>query len=160
MTLNQVTVAPTPDLRDVLPNANFVDAFETVLPSRESADLLTTRIMTKSPKWINHLLDLRNLVMAPFGLVTKEVDLPHGQSRLGMFPVISSNQNRTILGFDDRHLDFRIVIDALPKGENDTRLRLATAVRTHNIFGRIYLAIVLPFHRLIVPAMLRRAKGT
>jgi hypothetical protein len=31
-----------------------------------------------------------------------------------------------------------------------------TVVLTHNLLGRVYLAIILPFHRLIVRAMLRQ----
>ena len=31
-----------------------------------------------------------------------------------------------------------------------------TLVKTHNLFGRIYLATILPFHRLIVRNMLQR----
>jgi hypothetical protein len=31
-----------------------------------------------------------------------------------------------------------------------------TLVKTHNRLGRAYLAIILPFHRLIVRAMLRQ----
>jgi len=30
-----------------------------------------------------------------------------------------------------------------------------TLVKTNNLLGRIYLTIIMPFHRLIVPAMLR-----
>ncbi|MFN5667591.1 DUF2867 domain-containing protein, partial [Bradyrhizobium sp.] len=32
-------------------------------------------------------------------------------------------------------------------------------VLTHNWLGRTYLAVIMPFHRLIVPAMLRKAGG-
>ena len=31
-----------------------------------------------------------------------------------------------------------------------------TLVKTHNWLGRTYLAIILPFHRLVVRAMLRQ----
>ena len=31
-----------------------------------------------------------------------------------------------------------------------------TLVRTHNFLGRAYLAIILPFHRLVVRALLRQ----
>ena len=34
-----------------------------------------------------------------------------------------------------------------------------TLVLTHNWLGRTYLAVIMPFHRLIVPAMLRKAGG-
>lgn len=31
-----------------------------------------------------------------------------------------------------------------------------TPVMTHNLPGRVYLATIMPFHRIIVPAMLRQ----
>lgn len=31
-----------------------------------------------------------------------------------------------------------------------------TLVMTHNLLGRVYLATIMPFHRIIVPAMLRQ----
>ena len=74
--------------------------------------------------------------------------------RLGLFPVVSQQPDRVVLGFDDRHLDFRLVVDAPGNGD----VTGTTLIRTHNLLGRIYLAIVLPFHRIIVPAMLRRAR--
>ena len=43
---------------------------------------------------------------------------------------------------------------------NALGLGLATTlVLTHNWLGRTYLAVIMPFHRLIVPAMLRKAGG-
>jgi hypothetical protein len=35
----------------------------------------------------------------------------------------------------------------------------ATQALTHNLPGRIYLAMILPFHRLIFPSMLRQVAG-
>jgi hypothetical protein len=60
-----------------------------------------------------------------------------------------------VAGFNDHHLDFRVVVD-VAAGEQVTA---TTLVKTHNFLGRLYLAIVLPFHRLIVRSMLRRAFG-
>ncbi len=39
-------------------------------------------------------------------------------------------------------------------GEARQRISATTLVETHNLLGRLYLAIVKPFHRMIVPAML------
>jgi hypothetical protein len=36
---------------------------------------------------------------------------------------------------------------------------LTTLVLTHNWLGRTYLAIILPFHRLIAPTLLRQVAG-
>jgi hypothetical protein len=39
---------------------------------------------------------------------------------------------------------------------NVRQVTATTLVKTHNWFGRTYLAIIIPFHRLIVPALLRQ----
>ncbi len=36
---------------------------------------------------------------------------------------------------------------------------VTTFVKTHNLLGRAYLAAVMPFHKIIVPAMLGRVNG-
>lgn len=155
--MTDVSSIAAPNLDLVLPNLDFVDAFQIVVPQRANAEVFTQYMMTNPPVWVSKLLALRNLVMTPFGLKTKVSHIPENQLRYGMFPVISASPDRTILGFDDHHLDFRIVIDAAPQGLSETRLVMSTAIRTHNILGRVYLALVLPFHRLIVPVTLRTA---
>jgi Protein of unknown function (DUF2867) len=74
---------------------------------------------------------------------------------IGIFPVISETPDRLIAGFNDKHLDFRVVVDVAAPG-NCREVTATTLVKTHNWLGRTYLAIILPFHRLIVPAMLRQ----
>jgi hypothetical protein len=39
---------------------------------------------------------------------------------------------------------------------NGQRVTATTLVLTHNLLGRAYLAIILPFHRLIVRSLLRQ----
>jgi hypothetical protein len=73
-----------------------------------------------------------------------------------MFPVLSTSDHQVVLGFDDWHLDFRIVMEAA-ESKQGTRLRATTLVRRKNLFGRLYIALVGPFHRMIVPAALRSA---
>jgi hypothetical protein len=72
-----------------------------------------------------------------------------------MFPVLSETPQRIIAGLDDRHLDFRVVVDVAGSGAG-RRVTATTVVLTHNLLGRVYLTIILPFHRLIVRAMLRQ----
>jgi hypothetical protein len=148
-----ISVNP-PDFAAVLPSSNFVDAFEFTVPLKADSYAFTKHIMAATPVWVSKLLRLRNILMAPLGLQTE--DAPSTGEKFGMFPVISSDDKRTILGFDDKHLDFRIVLDAVPVA-GSTKLTLSTAVRTHNLFGRAYLAVVMPFHKVIVRTMLRRA---
>jgi hypothetical protein len=48
-----------------------------------------------------------------------------------------------------------LVVDVAPLGDRQ-RVTATTLVLTHNWLGQSYLALILPFHRLIVRAMLRR----
>jgi hypothetical protein len=69
--------------------------------------------------------------------------------------VLSESSNRLVAGFNDKHLDFRVVVDVASSGHGQ-RVTATTLVLTHNLLGRVYLAIILPFHRLIVRTMLRQ----
>jgi len=60
-----------------------------------------------------------------------------------------------VAGFDDKHLDFRIVVD-VTGGAGGRQVSATTLVKTNNSLGRVYLTIIMPFHRMIVPAMLRK----
>jgi hypothetical protein len=69
--------------------------------------------------------------------------------------VLSETPERLVAGFDDRHLDFRVVVDVTISGAAQ-QVTATTLVRTHNWLGRSYLAVILPFHRLVVRALLRQ----
>lgn len=137
---------------DILPGADWWDRFEGEMVSPKSSSLDVSRLLLDHPPlWISRLMILRNRVVSLFGL--KTVELAAGASA-GGFPVLSSTPERTVLGFDDRHLDFRIVIDLEETGSRQ-RVSVTTIVRRRNLFGRLYLLIVGPFHRRIVPATMR-----
>jgi Protein of unknown function (DUF2867) len=98
---------------------------------------------------------LRNIMVAPFGLKTSGAAerVPH--DIIGIFPVVSETPERLVAGFNDKHLDFRVVVDVATAGRQQS-ITATTLVLTHNWLGRTYLAIILPFHRLVVRAMLRQ----
>jgi Protein of unknown function (DUF2867) len=108
-----------------------------------------------SPPWIKSLLAVRNLLVAPFGLKTGVREKVGASDVIGIFPVVAESPDRLVLGFDDSHLDFRVIVDVASAGSH-CRVTVTTLVRTHNIFGRVYLAAVLPFHRIIVRSTLRQ----
>jgi Protein of unknown function (DUF2867) len=74
---------------------------------------------------------------------------------IGIFPVVSETPGRLVAGLNDKHLDFRVVVDIATSGHGQC-VTATTLVLTHNLLGRIYLAIILPFHRLVVRALLRQ----
>ena len=155
MTVDEVT--PSVETGTVLAGAQFTDAFRVSinginLNARRAAE----KLLAHNPGWIDALLRLRNTLVRPFGLKTSGFGEPASGGMIGIFPVISETPERIVAGFDDRHLDFRVVVD-VEASRPGHRVTATTLVRTHNLLGRAYLAVVLPFHRLIVRSLLRHA---
>ncbi|MCG6206629.1 DUF2867 domain-containing protein [Rhodopseudomonas sp. HC1] len=149
-------IRPTVERDVLLPGAQFVDAFCIGIGDRAlDARTAAVRMIEQGPSWIGMLMRLRNLIVAPFGLKTPTRDRPAHGDTIGIFPVRSETPQRIVAGFDDSHLDFRVVID-VEGGENGRRVVASTLVRTNNRIGRIYLATIMPFHRAVVRAMLRQ----
>ena len=149
-------VIPAIDGDALLAGAQFADAFcieisDCNLDARRAAE----RMMARQPRWAEALLSLRNLLVAPLGLKTSGADPTAPRDMIGIFPVVDETPDRLVAGFNDRHLDFRVVVDVTAPG-GVRRVTATTLVKTHNRLGRIYLAIIMPFHRLIVPALLRQ----
>ncbi len=149
-------IRPTVDRDAVLPGAGFVDAFSIGIGGRAlDARTAATRMIERGPQWIGILMRLRNLIVAPFGLKRPPPNPPGGSDTIGIFPVKSETPQRLVAGFDDSHLDFRLVIE-IDGDASGRRVVASTLVRTNNRLGRIYLATIMPFHRLVVRAMLRQ----
>jgi len=104
------------------------------------------------------LLVLRDAIVAPFGITTSRTAQRIPADRVGMFPVLSETPQRLVAGLNDSHLDFRVLVDVAP-AQGGTRITATTVVLTHNWIGRAYLTIIMPFHRLVVRALLKQAAG-
>jgi hypothetical protein len=150
-------VDPTADTGPLLAGAQFSDAFRvavngTALDARHAAE----QMLSRQPRWITTLMALRDRLVMPFGLKTSaDLVVKTFSDTIGIFPVLSQSPDRLVAGFDDRHLDFRVVIDVAASGPGQ-EVTATTLVLTHNRLGRTYLAIILPFHRLVVRSMLRQ----
>jgi hypothetical protein len=149
-------VDPNPDTGVLLPGAQFADAFRiTVDDSALDARRAAERMLGRSPRWVERLLGLRNRLVAPFGLKTGASKQAGASGIIGIFPVVSQTPDRLVAGFNDSHLDFRVVVDVAASGGGQ-EVTATTLVLTHNLLGRVYLATILPFHRLVVRALLRQ----
>lgn len=146
--------APDPAFVASLPGTDFSDAFAIMIPrggldARDVAALA----FSKLPDWAGWLLKIRNAVMRPFGIKTDEI----GSS----LPVLLENAEEVVVGLNDDHLDFRTqfrtdTIRLGPDGPDLGLITLTTIVRTHNRWGRVYLAVIMPFHRMVVRSLLKR----
>lgn len=141
-----------------LPDADWADRFELALDGKGvTAAEAAERSLGRSPRWVRVLLGLRNRIVSVVGLKSSAPS-----SRLGLigaFPVVSKSDDEVVLGFDDKHLDFRIVVDVRAGSAVNQIVGVTTLVRRHNTLGRVYLMAVTPFHKAIVPTLLSRVAG-
>ena len=153
----KVAARPLPEPGILLSGASFGDSFTVTTEGQHlDAPEATRRAFEHTPEWVSCLMALRNFLVRPFHLKT-DVDARRASaSRIGFFPVLSQSPTEVVLGLDDRHLDFRVSVEVRELGGGRQEISASTAVKPHNLFGRTYLAVVKPFHRVIVPAMLEQ----
>ncbi len=120
------------------------------------------RCLKAAPAWFKSLFRLRNALVRPFGLrggapadIGTVKRKPHYAigDRMGWFKLFHQGDQEIIVGADDKHLDFRLSLykQELPQG---VRFTATTIVSTHNRAGRIYLWLILPFHKLGMKSLL------
>jgi len=122
---------------------------------------------SSGPKWVGKIFTLRNNIVSIFGLKTsgnitnRERQLANFKcepgEQLGLFKVFAKTENEVILGEDDKHLNFRVslYLEQQTNGTKKKNLIVTTTVEFNNWFGRLYFLPVRPFHKLIVPTMLK-----
>jgi hypothetical protein len=160
-----VALPPESGVTGFYPSVELADAFAIRLADSASLDpdLLARFIFSNQPAWIKWLTDLRDVMVAGFGLKTARhlETLATGApaQRLGIFRIYRTTDTEIIVGEDDKHLDFRVsVLCSCGAAPGSGRmLTVSTVVHCHNLLGRIYLFVIAPFHRMVVKASLRRA---
>ena len=128
---------------------DFTDTFSLRLPPGSSRDVEhwhRALVTAGGPAWVAALFAVRNRVAQGLGL-----DTAGGSSDTSPFTPLTRTGDTLVVGADDKHLDFRGVLRVV--GDD---LQCATVVHEHNMLGKAYFTVVKPFHRRIVPALLRR----
>jgi hypothetical protein len=163
--VKEVALPPESAVASAFKSVNLADAFSIQLPSGASKnpDVLARFIFSVQPSWIRALTDVRDAIVAAFGLKTAKhlatLSSDPAAERIGIFRVFGTSETEVVLGENDKHLDFRVSILCTPDSPPSTRsqLTLSTVVHCHNHLGRTYLSVIAPFHRQVVKASLRRA---
>lgn len=148
---------------------DYSDSYQAVVqPASQSltpADL-GKAFFAASPPWVDYLFSLRNKLVGLFGLKVPDTQNRQQQiarftatpgEKAGLFRVFSGQVNELILGENDKHLDFRVSLLLEDRADQpfEKVLTVTTTVYVHNRMGRLYFIPVKPFHRLIVPVMLK-----
>jgi len=162
----RVRAVPLPQpsaVADWYPAADLADAFAVVLPNEATSDLLALgqAVLAVPPAWVKALLALRDVIVTPFGIKTTraiEHELrANGVPCIGIFRILSTADTEAVVGERDSHLDFKASLLLQTDGDGRRQLVVTTVVRCNNWIGRIYLAVIAPFHRRVVRSSLRRA---
>ena len=146
-------------------STDYADAYSIELPDGVSThpETLARFIFGLRSPVTSVLLGVRDALVGGLGLKTAKHALclaaESKAERINIFRIYSAGQTEILLGEDDKHLDFRVsVLCSAPQARHGQhRLTLSTVVHCHNRFGRAYIRVIAPFHRMIVRSSLRRA---
>jgi hypothetical protein len=161
-----VTTVPVPTesvIFGLYPIISFADAYSIELPPGASGDpeTLARFVFSQKSAVVSGLLAIRDALVGSFGIKTTRQLASHQSegepARIGMFRIYSSGNSEIVLGEDDKHLDFRLSLMCSNLSHDTRQVILSTVVHCHGRFGRIYIGLIAPFHRVIVKSALRRA---
>jgi hypothetical protein len=159
--IERTDLPPDSRLSSSYEQAGFADAFSVALSAAAAhdAESLARHIFEQQPQWIAMLLRFRDILVGPFGL-KRAVDLRGRQDgRIDIFRVFERYPDEIVLGEDDTHLDFRVSVLVQPPSQGRPRQVIVTTLVFYNrLLGRAYIALIAPFHRMVVRASLDRAQ--
>lgn len=162
-------------IRGLLSRIDYQDTFEAELPQGCTLPLhvLAHHMFAHSPKAVERLMRLRDMIVGPLGLKTagkaartRGTTAPSGDTipepaigdRLGIFRLAHKEENLLLFKESDTHLEFVLALERVTENSTENRadkLRLSTCVRFNNTLGRAYFLVVRPFHERIVPMCMR-----
>lgn len=151
-------------------NYDYIDSFQGFIIDKNNEVTILSILkafFSSSPKWIETLFTIRNKIVGCFGLKTSEKaknkqdiianlkGVPNEQ--IGLFKIFESTPNEIIMGENDKHLNFRVSLFLKSSLSNPTKkyITTTTTVVYNNWLGKLYFLPVKPFHKIIVPAILR-----
>lgn len=153
---DRVTATDTPPALVALAGLerpDFLDCYAVDLRRGMSRDVgawYDALAAASTPPWFRPLIRVRAVLARGLRLDTAQWSPDQSPLQLRF-----RAPDTVVCGEDDRHLDFRALLHVESAADDRGRLLLATVVQRHNVTGRAYFALVRPFHRRIVPAILR-----
>jgi hypothetical protein len=152
--------------RDLIDKCDFRDSWRAPLARPELAIVeVFFALFGHTPVWMKLLLIVRNAAARLVGLeapTVAEIMNPRiGQTysvgdKIGPWPIFFLGGNEIVAGRNNKHMDFRLsVLKATDDGT--TSVVVSTICTVHNLFGRIYLFVIVPFHRSGVRSLMRNA---
>ncbi len=137
-------------------HAYYKDSYCIVLQDESSNPIkLFHAVFSHRPTWINLVMVTRNWIARRVGLEASsacEIMTPKISDRyevgakIGAWPIYAITTSEIVVGRDNSHLDFRLSV-LRDTGSTGSSAVFSTVCVVHNVFGKVYLWFVLPFHR-------------
>lgn len=156
--ISKVNLPAGSQLYHYLEKTDFEDAYAFRSQSAGlSMEDIYIRIFNTAPLWVEYAMRLRNVLVAPFGLKTEiEKNRPpmikEGE-KSGIFRIYKILENEIVAGEDDKHLNFRVSVHR--NMVSSPVITVSTIVQYNNAFGRMYMTLISPFHKMVVKSILK-----
>jgi Protein of unknown function (DUF2867) len=155
--------------RGLIRNAHFHDSYRAPLtrPELGIVDVFFA-VFGHTPLWMKLLLIVRNAAAGLSGLEVPSVgeimkpevrDTYRAGEKIGPWPIFFICDKEIIAGRNNKHMDFRLSVLKEMSGDAMSVV-VSTICATHNVFGKIYLFFIIPFHRGGVQSLMSRAVVT
>ena len=152
--------------REVIESAYFCDSYRAPLMRRdlEISDIYAA-VFAHLPLTMKLLLIVRNTIVRPLGLrapaaaAIMRAELKGRYAvgeKVGLWSIFFIDENEIIAGANDRHQDFRVSVLRVSDADGASVV-VSTICKVHNLFGKIYLFFIVPYHRHGVKTLLRNA---
>ena len=137
---------------------DFADSYKIDLLKDDEIRKIYLKLFLTDSKLINFLMSVRNKIMSLFNFKTEINDLNQLNdiqvgNKVGFFTIYYIDEYEIIAGEKDKHLDFCVSFY-----KKDANLTVSTLVQYNNFFGKFYMNLVKPFHKLVVKRMLKNLK--
>jgi len=152
--------------RDLIRTTHFHDSYRAPLahPELGIVDIFFA-LFGHTPLWMKLLLIVRNTIAGLFGLevptvgeiMKPEVRCAYSVSeKIGPWPIFHIDDNEIVAGRSNKHMDFRLSVLKAMDGDAMSVV-VSTICTVHNVFGKIYLFLIVPFHRHGVRSLISNA---
>ena len=78
--------------------------------------------------------------------------------KIGPWPIFAITADEIVAGRDNSHMDFRLSV-LRTHDDTGSSVTVSTVCTVHNLYGRLYMSVIEPFHRAGVKALMTRALG-
>lgn len=160
-----MTVPSHSRLFEYAQGAYFADSFSREVANNSQTALdVYLEIAKQTPAWVSVLMEMRNRIVSMLGLkhlgrfqdAASEANAENIKvsERIGIFTLLSKSDTEIVLEDSDSHLDVRVSFLLDVVGDK-VIVHATTVVHVHNLLGKVYMFVVTPIHKLIVPRSLK-----